>query len=207
MSEPLNFEWLTHCASNTYSQDGEDGILKAIFTVLGPGKQWCLECGASDGLFFSNTRRLIEQGWHALLIEADPAAYKRLVDNSAPFNDRVFCRHAMINDVCRLEPFLDEVGAPLDIDLAVIDIDGQDYYLLNSILRYQPRVVVIEYNPNADADFIPTLGGGGQAGWRAIWKLACGKLYTPVYRGRWNLILVKRPFDQFLSGTKEQMLK
>lgn len=201
-----NFEWLRLCAANTYSQDGEDGILKAIFAVIGNSNRFCMECGASDGIFFSNTRKLVEQGWSALLIEADAKAYQRLVQNSAPFGDKVQCRHAMIDDTTRLEMVLDSVGAPHDLDLAVIDVDGQDYYLFNSLLKYKPRVVVIEMNPSVDPDFIPALGAQGQAGVMATAKLAFGKLYTPVWQGRWNLILVKQPFDRMLSGPKEHFL-
>lgn len=205
--EKPDFAWLHHVAFNTYSQTGEDGVLQAIFAVIGQGKQWCFECGASDGLFFSNTRRLLDQGWRGLLIDADAESFARLQTNSAAFGDRVSCIFAKINDENRLESFLEQAGAPTDLDLAVIDVDGQDYYLLNSLLRYQPRVVLVEYDPNADPDFIPTLGGQGQAGWRAIFKLACGKLYTPVFQSKWNIVLVKRPFDRLLSGSKEQMLK
>lgn len=199
-----DFEWLRSRAFNVYSQDGEDGILAAIFSRIGDGKKWCLECGASDGLWFSNTRRLIERDWNALLIEADHKSFARLEVNSAPFAGRVSCVRAMVDsENCRLDDLLKKAGAPKDIDLAVIDVDGQDYYLFNSLLEYEPRVVVVEYEPRCDPDFIPALGADGQAGWNAICRLAAGKLYAPIMRNRWNMVLVKRPLDQLLSGAKE----
>jgi len=196
----MSFAWLNDRAYNVYSQFGEDGILEAIFETIGTSNKWCLECGASDGLFFSNTRRLIELGWRAVLIEADKKTFQRLQANSEEFGGRVHCVHEMIDADFRLESILARHGAPPDLDLAIIDVDGQDYYLLNSLLRYQPRVVVVEFDPNADPDFIPVLGGEGQAGVNAIERLAFGKLYSPVHRNFCNAVLVKHPLYHLLAG-------
>jgi hypothetical protein len=106
----------------------------------------------------------------------------------------------MVDAANTLETILGHYGAPTDIDLAIIDVDGQDYYLFNSLLRYRPRVVVIEFDPNADEDFIPSLGGPGQAGRRATRRLAEGRFYTEVHRTWCNLILVRQPFDRLLEG-------
>ena len=201
------FQWIEDVAYNTYSQFGEDGVLKAIFRVIGALNEWCMECGAADGLFFSNTRRLIENGWHAVLIEADRATFARLHQNCAGFGERVQCFQVQVDHDHRLETILRRVNAPLDIDLVVIDVDGQDYYLWNALHRYRPRVVVIEYDQNVDQDFIPPLGGAGQAGERAIYSLGVGKYYTPVYRSKTNLIFVQRPLDRLLKGTRESMLQ
>lgn len=202
------FEWLADTAFNTYSQGGEDGVLQAIFSVIRTENQWCLECGAADGLFFSNTRRLIEQQeWRAVLIEADEREFGRLVANCEGYGERVTCVRARIDDRCRLEGILHRVGAPIDIDLVVIDVDGQDYHLFNSLLQYRPRVVVVEYDQTADEDFIPCLGAEGQAGLRAIRKLGAGKLYTEVFHTQTNVLFVRQPLDRLLSGARETMLR
>lgn len=197
----MSFNWIEERAYNVYSQSGEDGVLQAIFSVIRPANEWCLECGASDGLFFSNTRRLIEQGWRGVLIEADQLAFKRLCENSEKYADKVRCIFGKVDDTVRLDGILRSSGAPIDIDLVVIDVDGQDYYLLNSLFRYRPRVVVIEYGPNAADDFIPVLGGDGQAGLNAMRKLANGKFYTEVYRSFSNLVLVRQPDDRLLEDS------
>lgn len=203
----MNFDWLSERAANLNSQFGEDGILEAIFSVIHPSNKWCFECGASDGLFFSNTRRLIEQGWSAVLVEAEQAAFARLEENSKSFGSRVRCVHGLVDKTNTLDDILGHYAVPADIDLAIIDVDGQDYYLFNSLLRYRPRVVVIEFDPNADEDFIPILGGLGQAGARALCRLASGKFYTMVHRNWCNLILVKQPLDRLLEGAAMEMPK
>ena len=63
--------------ANTYSQFGEDGIIKEIlFRLRNSGielNNWACEFGAWDGLYLSNTARLIlEEEFNAVLIEGDP---------------------------------------------------------------------------------------------------------------------------------------
>jgi hypothetical protein len=184
-------------AYNSYSQWGEDGILEEIFNRIGTANKWCLECGAGDGLFMSNTRKLIEDGWTGILIEADANKMERLSTNSAPYE--AHCFNVRIGPDDKLDDILASVTAPMDIDLVVIDIDGQDFYAWNSMLRYIPRVVVIEYDAHGgDPYFLPTLGGKGQAGLHQINGLAFGKTYRPVWRSYSNLIFVRHPLEQSL---------
>ena len=80
-------EW-TQFYSNIYSQFGEDGVLAEIFKRIGATNKQCFECGAADGKWFSNSRRLIDEGWSAALIEADPVNWKELdkLDNPPRVN-------------------------------------------------------------------------------------------------------------------------
>jgi hypothetical protein len=187
---------LGRCASNSYSQWGEDGVLAEIFNRIEPANRWCLECGAGDGLFFSNTRRLIEAGWTGVLVEADANKMERLAINSAGLG--AHCFNVRVGPDDKLDDILTAVSAPFEIDLVVIDIDGQDFYAWNSLIKYRPRVVVIEYDPEGDPDFQPTLGGSGQAGLHKITALAYGKAYRPVWRSYSNMICVRHPLGEKL---------
>jgi len=56
---------------NIYSQDGEDGILEEIFNRFKSEDldKTCVEFGAADGLYISNTYNLIKnKKYKALLI-------------------------------------------------------------------------------------------------------------------------------------------
>jgi hypothetical protein len=62
--------WLLDFKSDTYSQTGEDGIIKKILEIIPQNDKWCVDFGAWDGLYLSNTRNLIEtKGYSAILIE------------------------------------------------------------------------------------------------------------------------------------------
>lgn len=181
---------------NIYSQYGEDGILETIFKLIGASNRWCFEAGAADGIFFSNTRSLVEQGWKAILVENDPDAFQRLLKNATP---NCICENVKLEPQGQnsLDGILRRNNAPKDIDLVVIDIDGQDWHIWNALLEYKPRVVVIEYARLGDAaryggdEFIPTIGGKGQAGCAAIIRLACGKGYAPIVQTECNIICVR----------------
>lgn len=190
--------------SNRYSQFGEDGILETIFKLIGIANKWCFEAGASDGIFFSNTRNLVEQGWKAILVESDPEVFQRLLKNATP---NCICENVKLEPQGQnsLDGILRRNNAPKDIDLVVIDIDGQDWHIWNSLLEYCPRVVVIEHSIISDEerfrgeDFIPTIGGDGQAGSNAVVKLACGKGYVPIVQTMCNTICVKAEIAPMLG--------
>jgi hypothetical protein len=193
-------------AQNRYSQNGEDGVLAGIFEKIGVANRWCAEVGAADGIFFSNTRHLIEQGWSSVQIEADPERYAKL-SLLYDQNENVRTVHAKVGmgaDEVNLDTILFDAGAPTDLDLLVIDVDGQDYYLWNSLLRYRPRVVVCEFNNTAsDPEFIPTLGGEGQAGVNAIQRMAVAKGYAPIICTTYNLIAIRLDIVQEVLGRPE----
>lgn len=205
MYKKEDFAWLTGRAYNKYSQFGEDGIIEAIFQRIGPANKWVMECGAADGMFFSNSRKLIEDGWSGVLIEGDKDLYDRLEDTYAfrnPKGGAVHLYKSMITACgnCTLEGTLEHAQAPLDLDLAVIDVDGQDYWLFNSLLKYKPRVVMVEFDPNAEPGFIPPVDGDGQAGLDAIIKLGVGKYYYPVCATACNVIFVHQELVSMVAG-------
>src|SRR4051812_17540195 len=81
-------EWTKHF-SNVYSQFGEDGILAEIFRRIGTTNKQCFEVGAADGKWFSNSRKLIDEGWRAALIEADEKNWPELKRLGEKTGDRV----------------------------------------------------------------------------------------------------------------------
>lgn len=203
---------------NVYSQFGEDGIIERIFEKIGVANKWCFECGATDGVFFSNTRRLVEQGWQAVLVEADEKHFSRLLKLCDPDSGAVrskllnyegfrytspqfalWCCKATHEGETSLDAILKASYAPTDIDLVIIDVDGQDYHLFNTLVAYQPRVILCEYDPNADPDFIPTIGGQGQAGERAIHHVALARGYQVVCKTWCNLVCVRNDLCHLLG--------
>jgi len=189
--------------SNKYSQGGEDGILEAIFERIGIDNKWCFEAGAGDGILFSNTRKLIEEGWNAVLVESDEQVFKRLVSNLGEFASLCHCENVLVepSGYSTLDKILKRNNAPIEIDLLSLDIDGQDYHVFNSLMQYKPRVVVIEYALEpGKSEFIPTVGGEGQAGKKAIENLLYGRSYRPIFSTHTNIIAVRSDLEAKLLG-------
>lgn len=182
----------TEFYSNVYSQFGEDGVIAEVFKRIGTTNKQCFEVGAADGKWFSNSRRLIDDGWRAVLIEAEPKNWPELdkLDDVPRVN--VVHGKAEPSGANSLDSILALAGFDPHMDLGVIDVDGQDYYLWNGMLRYQPRVMVVEFDPYAPTPgYIPDLGGTGQAGYAALCSIAVSKGYFNAATTRTNMIFVR----------------
>ncbi len=135
-------------AKNVHSQFGEDGIIAKILEMLPARDKWCVEFGAWDGRFLSNTCRLIEEDtYSAVLIEGDVEKWKELKSNFAKFPDVIPIQRFVGFDHDRLDDILEATPIPKDFDFLSIDIDGCDYHIWESLKSHRPKVVCIEFNP------------------------------------------------------------
>jgi hypothetical protein len=121
-----------------YSENGEDGILKAIFKKLGSTDRYCVEFGVGDGTV-CNTRYLIEKRrWKFLQMDQKSrarASVRREIITAENIN-YLFLKH----------------GVPREFDLLSVDLDYNTYWVWKAIEGFSPRVVVIEYNGNFPPD-------------------------------------------------------
>lgn len=139
---------LDHCADVT-SQYGEDGIIEQIFNIIGEGSKWCVELGALNGTHDSNVWNLIRnKKWSGVLIEADQTYFERLQAEYAPDSGAV-CVNEFVSfeGDHSLDAIFMRTKIPKSFDLFVLDIDGNEYHLWDSLKEYRPRVMVVEFNP------------------------------------------------------------
>jgi len=133
---------LSRYEKKIYSQNGEDGILKEIFEIIGSKSKYYVEFGVETGKE-CNTRYLRKKyGWQGLMMDGN---HQKPSINLK----KEFITPENINQL------FEHHNVPFDFDLLCIDIDYNDFYVWNAISdRYHPRVVVIEYNashlPNED---------------------------------------------------------
>ena len=169
-------------AAQVYSQGGEDGVLLRLFERIGTRHRHFVEFGAWDGLHLSNTANLrLHHDWQGLLMEGSDRADGEVV------------RRELVNAE-NIEALFDRYDVPADFDLLSIDIDGNDYWVWNALERYQPRVVLVEYNVFFLARTAKTIAYDADHGWdnddhglyhgaslAAFDKLARSKGYSLVY--------------------------
>jgi len=144
-------------AHNINSQFGEDGVIEKIFEIIPPANRWCVEFGAWDGVYLSNTCHLVRDlGWDGVLIEGSAEKFADLTNNFADL-ENAHPIHALVGferGTNSLDDVLATTDCPRDVDLVSIDIDGSDYHVWRSMARYRPRVVVIEFNPSVPNDVV-----------------------------------------------------
>lgn len=180
--------WLNGTALNVYTQFGEDGLIDAVFGRIGTTNRECFEVGAADGRFYSNTLRLREDGWGAVLMEKDPEQWTLL--NANYRTDLVDCIVGAVDDLDTTLHWT-RLRDELQPDLGVIDIDGQDYWLWNDMVEYRPRVMLVEINYH-EWDAVPPRGEIGQAGLAAIRQLGADKGYELVAHTYCNALFIRQ---------------
>lgn len=192
---------LNSYAKNKYSQFGEDGIIERVFEVLPKQKEyWCVEFGAWDGKYLSNTYELIaNQNWKGVLIEGNPTKFIDLELTYANNKNAILVKRMVsFEGANTLDRIFEETSIPLDFDLLSIDIDGSDYHVWDSLKKYRPKVVVIEFNQTipGDIEFIQerdfTLNHGSSL--LSTCKLAKEKGYELVAATNNNGIFVKQEY-------------
>jgi len=189
--------FLQQYRSDVTSQRGEDGILTALFELIGSTNEWCIEFGAWDGRFLSNTWSLVaEQGWSGVLMEGDPDRFPDLEatygDNPSAHLIQAYVGHRTQT----LDDLLDKTPCPSIPDLVSIDVDGMDWHIWESLTEYRPRLVVIEFNPTIPNDVLfvqdpdPEVNQGSSL--LAMIELAGDKGYELVATTEWNAFFVDR---------------
>lgn len=130
---------------NVFSQNGEDGMIEELFRRIGIEARTCCEFGAWDGKHLSNCRHLILAGWRAMMIEAEPAKAKILMETYCD-TPAVTCVQRLVGvGENSLSSILKGAAFPQDLDLLSVDIDGLDYEIFEN-LDLRPRVICIEVN-------------------------------------------------------------
>lgn len=204
--------WLSEHKRDVYSQTGEDGIIEKILDIIPDNDKWCIEFGAWDGLFLTNTRNLIEsKGYSAVLIEADKNKFSDLQRNYSHRNNVIAInKFVWIGEDDNLDQILSATPVPYDFDLLSIDIDGNDYHVWKAISKYKPKVIVIEYNPTIPThiQFVqpadPSLNQG--ASLLSLVELGKEKGYELVSALPFNAFFVRReyyPLFQIESNSPE----
>ena len=202
---------LTDFAFNKYSQFGEDGIIKKIFEIIGSKSNLCVELGAWDGFHLSNTANLWTQGWKGVLIEGNKRRFKHLQRNVKEFD--CICIHAFVerDESNSLESLLNNYGISQQIDLLCIDIDGNDYFVYESLKDIRPRVVICEYNPTipAEIELLAEYGNYFGCSVTALKNLAEQKGYVLIAITQTNCIFVLNEYEtMFLEfETRLQFIK
>jgi len=140
---------------NVASQFGEDGIIERICDVLGPAKRYCVEFGAWDGVYLSNTYNLVKnKKWRGVMLEANADKHAQLAKNYAHDDVVALNRYVAVSGRNSLDNILSEIGAPAEIGVLSIDIDGNDYHIWESLENFRPDLVVIEFNPSVPNDVL-----------------------------------------------------
>lgn len=128
-----------------FSQWGEDGIIQYLVNNLKISKKLFIEFGV-ENYTEANTRfLLVNNNWSGLVIDGSEENINYIKQDEIywRYNLKAECSFITvenINDIFRKN------GIQGDIGILSIDIDGNDYWIWNSIDSVNPAIIICEYN-------------------------------------------------------------
>jgi hypothetical protein len=136
------------------------------------------------------------------LIEADKGKFHELVNNVKDYDCVCLNEYVSYPATNTLEKIFERNGITEEIDFLSIDINGDDYYVFESLEKLRPRVICCEYNPTIPFH-IPLVGGRGTdfgCSALSLTRLAASKGYALVAVTVCNCIYVR---NDLASGFSE----
>jgi len=128
-----------------YSQWGEDGIIQHLIRSVRIEKKIFIEFGVQD-YHESNTRFLLQNdNWAGLVIDASRENIQKIKDDPIYYRHNLRAVYSFV-DRDNINEIIPRAGISGDIGLLSIDIDGNDYWVWESISCIQPRLVICEYD-------------------------------------------------------------
>lgn len=130
---------------SVFSQFGEDGVIQFLASRLGLMSGRFVEIGVED-YSESNTRFLMQNDdWIGLIVDAGTKHIDFAHSPRIAWRHRLDAVSAFVTAE-NINILLTENGYGDDVDLFSIDIDGNDYWILESLTAVRPTIVIAEYN-------------------------------------------------------------
>ena len=130
---------------SVFSQFGEDGIISWIINKLPKIEKIFLEIGTQD-YWESNTRFLLKsKNWKGYLIEASEKDVGKIKSQKIYWQHNVKAIHAFANAE-NINEIIKKNIEEKEIGLLSIDIDGNDYWIIEKINNLSPKIIVCEFN-------------------------------------------------------------
>lgn len=128
-----------------FSQWGEDGILQHLTSAIEVREKTFIEFGVGD-FFESNCRFLLmKDNWSGLVLDGSAANIRRLKESYFYWKYDLLAIDAFITRD-NINELMKRSGFGEDLGILSIDLDGNDYHVLEAIKDFRPRILICEYN-------------------------------------------------------------
>jgi hypothetical protein len=138
---------LTDVGFKVYSQFEEDGILLYIFSLIGTTNKRVVEICAGDGVECMAANLIVNHGWTGLLFDGNAElvqnGIKFYASNKSTWLHPPIFKHAWVTRE-NVNQLIEENGFHGEIDLLSLDMDGNDYHIMDVIDVIKPRVIICE---------------------------------------------------------------
>lgn len=140
---------LTEVEFQVFSQWGDDGIIQYLVNHIDIPNKTFVEFGV-ENYRESNTRfLLVNNKWHGLVIDGSENNISYIKKDPIFWATHLYARQAFIvkNNINELiQSELLDKGYNREIGILSVDIDGNDYWIWETINVVDPVIVIVEYN-------------------------------------------------------------
>jgi hypothetical protein len=140
LTKPFSWEF------SGFSQNGEDGIIDVLLSKILISNRYFVEIGSADGIDNNSAWLLFSKGYNGIMIDGN----KKLVNRA----QRIVSSYSIGLQIMNL--FVTKESVPSILkqfktptpDVFSLDIDGNDYFILEEFFKlgFRPKIVVVEYN-------------------------------------------------------------
>lgn len=135
---------ITETEYRVFSQFGEDGIIQFLISNIEIPNKTFVEFGVEDYTEANTRFLLINNNWSGLIIDGSESNIERVK------NDPIYWKYDLtaLNAFITKDNINDLIASRFsgDVGLLSVDVDGNDYWIWDSIKIINPRIVVCEYN-------------------------------------------------------------
>jgi hypothetical protein len=136
---------LNACEFKVFSQFGEDGIIQRLIRHLAVANKTFIEFGVED-FSESNCRFLMmNDNWRGFVMDGSEKQVARIRRLPDAWKFDLTAKAAFVTRE-NVNALLASSGFDADVGILSIDVDGNDYWLLDTISAVKPRVLIVEYN-------------------------------------------------------------
>lgn len=128
-----------------FSQFGEDGIIQFLINHVPIENEVFVEFGVQDYREANTRFLLVHDNWRGLIMDSGRDHIEWLKRGELLWRHTLDARSVMVTRD-NIDRILTEAGITGDIGLLSIDIDGNDYWVLEAISVIAPRILIVEYN-------------------------------------------------------------
>jgi hypothetical protein len=129
-----------------FSQWGEDGIIDFLIREVPINNKTFIEFGVEDFLESNCRFLLMNSDWNGFVIDASIKNIEKLKISNYYWKYNLNALCAFI-DKDNINELLKKSNFDKDLGILSIDIDGNDYHVLNNINYFNPRIIICEFNP------------------------------------------------------------
>ena len=129
-----------------FSQGNEDGLIQYLINHVEIENKTFVEFGVEDYSECNTKFLLLHNNWTGLCMDGSEDAMKKLRKRKLYWQHTIESKSAFITKD-NINSLISESGFAGDIGLLSTDIDGVDYWVLDTIDCIKPRILICEFNP------------------------------------------------------------